>query len=99
MFANQRPHTMNVPGNKIEIRRADIESNDAAELITQLNSELAKQYPEPGAIHFRLDPDEVIDGRGAFLIAYAGEKAIGCGAVRMLDRQTAEIKRMFVIPG
>ena len=68
------------------------------ELINALNAELKRQYPEEGATHFRLDPDEVAKGRGAFLVAYAGGKPIGCGAIRKLDSDTAEIKRMYVVP-
>src|ERR1700736_1506381 len=88
----------NTVGSEIEIRRADIGCDDAVGLITVLNAELSRQYPEEGATHFRLDAHEVVEGRGAFLIAYAGGKAVGCGAVRLLDGETAEIKRMFVIP-
>ncbi len=35
---------------------------------------------------------------GAFLIAWLGDVAVGCGAVRRLDETTAEIKRMYVCP-
>jgi putative acetyltransferase len=83
---------------EIEIRRADLDSAVAGELIAALNAELSKQYPEEGATHFRLDPQEVAEGSGAFLIAYANEKAIGCGAIRTLENDTAEIKRMYVAP-
>jgi GNAT superfamily N-acetyltransferase len=82
----------------IEIRRGDLGSAVASELITALNAELSKQYPEPGATHFRLDPQEVSEANGAFLIAYSNEKAIGCGAIRKLENDTAEIKRMYVTP-
>ncbi|WP_324607031.1 MULTISPECIES: GNAT family N-acetyltransferase [Streptomyces] len=33
---------------------------------------------------------------GLFLIADIGEEAVGCGGVRLLDENTAEIKRMYV---
>jgi GNAT superfamily N-acetyltransferase len=45
-----------------------------------------------------LNPGEVAEGCGAFLIAYCNGKPIGCGAVRKLDSDTAEIKRMYVAP-
>ena len=82
----------------IEIERADINSPVVGELITALNAELKRQYPEEGATHFRLNSEEVAEGRGAFLVAYASGKPIGCGAIRKLDSETAEIKRMYVIP-
>jgi putative acetyltransferase len=83
---------------EIEICRADIGSAAATSLIAALNAELSKQYPEEGATHFRLDPHEVGEGNGAFLIAYANENAIGCGAIRKLENETAEIKRMYIVP-
>lgn len=83
---------------ELEFRRADLTSATAAALIRALNMELSGRYPEEGANHFRLDPEEVDEGRGAFFIAYAGGKPVACGAVRRIDADTAEIKRMYVEP-
>lgn len=83
---------------EFEIRREDITSPVAAALIRALNAELSARYPEPGATHFRLDASEVSEGRGAFLVAYAGGEPMGCGGIRRLDADTAEIKRMYVAP-
>jgi GNAT superfamily N-acetyltransferase len=83
---------------EIEIRPTSILSDAATTLIAGLNAELSALYPEPGATHFRLDPDEVAAGRGAFLVAYADGAPVGCGAVRLLDEGDAELKRMFVVP-
>jgi len=80
------------------VRREDLASAVAAELIGALNAELLRTYPEEGATHFRLDPDEVAGDRGAFLVAVADGTPIGCGAIRRLDARTAELKRMFVVP-
>jgi putative acetyltransferase len=82
----------------VEIRRADILSPVVQPLISALNSELEGRYPEEGANHFRLDPEEVADGRGAFLVAYIGGQPVGCGAVRRIESTVAEIKRMYVAP-
>ncbi len=67
-------------------------------LIRALNAELAVLYDDPGANHFRLDPEETAPGRGAFLVAWRDGRPIGCGAVRTLDAGTGEIKRMYVVP-
>lgn len=80
------------------IERCDIRSAPAMALIAALNAELTGRYPEAGANHFRLDPEEVADGRGAFLIASRSAMPIGCGAVRRIDERQAEIKRMYVSP-
>ena len=54
----------------------------AQALIAELNAELAARYPEPGATHFRLDPEEVAPGVGVFLVAGRDGRPIGCGALR-----------------
>jgi putative acetyltransferase len=82
----------------LEIRPAPLRSPEAASLIKALNGELAAMYPEPGANHFTLDEAEVSKGRGAFLIAHLGGAPAGCGAVRTMGDETAELKRMFVVP-
>ena len=82
----------------IAVARVDITSAAAQSLIAALNAELAAQYPEPGATHFRLDADEVAEGRGAFLVASIEGRPVGCGAVRRLEGRTGEIKRMYVAP-
>jgi putative acetyltransferase len=82
----------------IAIARSELDAPESRALIDALNAELRALYPEPGATHFRLDPEEVMGGRGAFLVAYFGRTPVGCGAVRLLDAETAELKRMYVSP-
>ena len=78
-----------------------------ATLLTALNAELSAIYQEPGATHFRLDPNEVAPGAGIFLVARWRGSPIGCGAVRCLrdpaqmrelGQRVGEIKRMYVAP-
>ena len=80
------------------IQRGDIISTEARTLIEALNAELSACYPEEGATHFRLDPNEVAPGRGAFLLAWEEGQPVGCGAVRRIEGQAGEIKRMYVCP-
>src|SRR5260370_41590066 len=67
---------------------------DAMALIAALDAELKSLYPEEGATHFRLDPAEVAEGAAAFMVAYRDGVPVGCGAVRLIDANTAEVKRM-----
>jgi GNAT superfamily N-acetyltransferase len=85
-------------GSEIQVRREDIASSAATTLILALNAELTREYEDPSANHFRLDADEVAEGRGAFFVAYQGGRPVGCGAIRRLDPDTVEVKRMYVDP-
>ena len=82
----------------ISIRRYDLLSSIAQELIAALNAELSKLYPEEGATHFRLDADEVAEGNGAFLVALRDNEPLGCGALRRIEERSGELKRMYVRP-
>jgi putative acetyltransferase len=82
----------------ITIHREDLTGEVAARLIKALNAELSATYPEEGATHFRLDPEETAEGRGAFLVARIDGVPVACGAIRRIDGETAEIKRMYVSP-
>ncbi len=82
----------------ITIARADLADAASRTLIAALNAELSGVYVEPGATHFRLDPEEVSGGRGVFLIVYHEGTPVGCGACRRIDAETAELKRMYVAP-
>ena len=83
---------------EVEIRREAIRSPVAERLICALNAELESRYPEEGANFFRLDAEEVSEGRGGFFVAYVGGNPVGCGAVRRIDPGLVEIKRMYVDP-
>jgi putative acetyltransferase len=83
---------------EIRVVHARLTDADSRALIAALNAELSAIYPEPGANHFRLDPNEIASGNGAFLVAYRNDVAVGCGAVRLLDAETGELKRMYVSP-
>ncbi|HEY9840633.1 MAG: GNAT family N-acetyltransferase [Candidatus Sericytochromatia bacterium] len=80
----------------IEIRHEDLASPLATRLIAALDAELTALYPEVGATHFRLEPAEVAEGRGVFLVVHVDGHALACGAIRLLDADTAELKRMYV---
>jgi|SRR5688572_6214920 putative acetyltransferase len=80
------------------VAREDLLAADSRALIEALNDELRRMYPEPGSNHFRLDPNEVAPGRGAFLVARVDGRPAACGAVRLLAGGDAEVKRMFARP-
>jgi len=82
----------------IAIVRASLTDDVSRALINALNAELEVIYPEPGATHFQLEPEQVSEGRGAFLVVYRADTPVGCGALRLMDGGTAELKRMYMAP-
>jgi GNAT superfamily N-acetyltransferase len=90
-----------VPENRdepFEIASADPRSTDAARLIAALSAELARRYDfaDDGSGHFR--PEDVVVPRSTFLIGRLGGRAVACGALRLLEGDMAEVKRMYVEP-
>jgi GNAT superfamily N-acetyltransferase len=75
---------------EIVVAREPLSSDDARALIAALDAELTALYPEPGSTFLRLDEAD------AFVIARRTGTPVGCGAMRMLEAGTAEIKRMYV---
>lgn len=82
----------------VTVTRAELTAPVSRALIEALDGELAAMYPEPGANHFELDPEQVLGSRGAFLVVRRGGAPVGCGALRLIDDETGELKRMYVAP-
>ena len=74
------------------------ESPDAQRLITALDAGLAELYPPEQRFGPNLKAQHLEGGRGAFLVARDSGRAVGCGAIRLNDARTAEVKRMYVEP-
>ncbi len=84
--------------DSIVISCANLQDEVSRGLLDAWNAELSAAYPEAGATHFSLGAGEVVDGRGAFLVLRHRGRPVGCGAVRLLDAETAELKRMYLVP-
>jgi GNAT superfamily N-acetyltransferase len=82
----------------VTIVHADLRAPSSQALISALNAELLGMYPEPGATHFVVGAEEVSEGNGAFLVVRQGQTPVGCGAIRLLTPDTAELKRMYTAP-
>jgi len=74
------------------------DSADAGRLIAALDDGLAELYPPEQRFGPNLKAHHLEGGRGTFLIARNDGRAIGCGAIRLIDPMTAEAKRMYVEP-
>ncbi len=75
---------------------ADPRGPEAAELISALSAELARRYDymEDGSGGFK--PQDALAPRGAFVIGRVGGSPVACGAIRPLEGDVAELKRVFV---
>ena len=77
---------------------ADPDSIDARALIAELDAALAAICGDSGSKSF--DANDVRGPRSVFLLARdALGTAVGCGALRPLEADVAEVKRMYARPG
>ena len=81
--------------DKLSIEASDAGGEIARQLLHELCSELSERYGTPPS---PFSSSDAAAPRGVFLVAWLNGKAVGCGALRRLDEQTAEIKRMYVAP-
>jgi GNAT superfamily N-acetyltransferase len=87
-----------VPSAALTVAAESFDSADARRLITALDAGLAELYPPEQRFGPNLKAHHLEAGRGAFVVARDGGRAVGCGAIRLLDPTTAEAKRMYVEP-
>jgi len=74
------------------------DSDDARRLIAELDAGLTELYPPEQRFGPNLKAEHLAAGQGTFLVARHAGRAVGCGAIRVLDTTTAEAKRMYVEP-
>lgn len=80
------------------IARVDPRSPEAVALMAALDRDLHDRYPEAHTIRGLHDAD-ASSPRLIFLVASLDGAPVACGAVREIDAEAGEIKRMFVVPG
>jgi putative acetyltransferase len=83
----------------ISIASEAFDSRDAQRLIAALDAGLAELYQAAERFGPNLKAGHLEAGRGTFLVARDDGRAVGCGAIRLIDPTTAEVKRMYVEPG
>lgn len=82
--------------DRCDIRQVNPQGADALALLHDAAVEASALYPElhdptaPGPTNAPTPP------RGVYLVGYLNGMAVACGALRPLERQTAEVRRMFV---
>jgi GNAT superfamily N-acetyltransferase len=85
----------------VRIEAVDAHSAEALALVQTYLAEISVMFPD-GLDPDRsvtAEPDELSPPHGAFLIVRDDDgAAIGCGGLKLLDPQTAEVKRMWLAP-
>ena len=85
----------------MRIEAANAASEEAQALVAAYVAEIAASFPggfDPAA-SVSAEPAELSPPNGAFLVVRDEEgTAIGCGGVKLLDPDTAEVKRMWLGP-
>ncbi|MGI9465595.1 MAG: GNAT family N-acetyltransferase [Rubripirellula sp.] len=78
----------------LEVKSVPISSKLALTLVDELERELRQDYP-PHYIH-ELDVQSFEASQGIFLVCIDANEPIGCLGLRPLNRETGELKRMYV---
>jgi GNAT superfamily N-acetyltransferase len=83
---------------KVTVDAEPFDSDDARRLVEALDAHLSSHYSPDQRFGPNLKAAHIAPGLGTFVVARADGRAIGCGAVRRLDEETSEVKRMYVEP-
>lgn len=77
----------------VQAAAEDVRSKDSEQLIRELSIELGALYGGDGTAGF--SPSDVEGPRSAFIVARLDGYPVGCGAIRPLDEDSVEVKRMY----
>jgi GNAT superfamily N-acetyltransferase len=60
-------------------------------------ADIGARYPgwNPGSSQ-RVEPSQLAPPTGVWLVAYLDETPVGCGGLQALDRETAEVRRVYL---
>jgi DNA-binding MarR family transcriptional regulator len=84
----------------VEFSSVDFRSEDAQRCLRKYYAELAARFPGGFELHADDAPaaEEIAPPGGCMLIAHLFGEPVGCGAIRTLEADVAEIKRMWISP-
>jgi len=85
-----------MPAKSITIKRTEANDPDFPYLAALLNYELHEKYGELQVVYDKFNQISNLD---TVVIAYVNDAPAGCGCFKRIDKNTAEIKRMFVKTG
>lgn len=78
--------------SSFEIIRTDSFNEDFRRLVVQLDKELGETYVEEFEFYTQFNQ---IENLKHVVVIYNGGEALGCGAIKVYDKDTMEVKRMY----
>jgi GNAT superfamily N-acetyltransferase len=81
--------------SKIKVVKTTSENPDFIALITALDKSLWESYPELKSNYWG---NNILELNPNVVVIYLDEKPVACGCFKKYDKNTMEIKRMFVSP-
>ena len=81
--------------DKVRIVKTTSENPDFVNLIAALDKSLWERYPELKSDYWG---NNILEINPNVVILYLEDKAVACGCFKKYDKNTIEIKRMFVSP-
>jgi GNAT superfamily N-acetyltransferase len=78
----------------IQLRSEPIDGPAATALVEQVQEEYVRRYGGPDLTP--MHPEDFTPPRGSFVVAYLDGTPVGCGGVRCVEPELAEVKRMYV---
>jgi GNAT superfamily N-acetyltransferase len=83
----------------IQVREEPFDSPVSAALVNDYVAEIRAMYPEWAPnVPPRMTGEDVEPPSGRWLVARRNGHAVGCAGLKRIDEQTAEIKRIYVVP-
>lgn len=79
----------------IHCKRTDSENKDFINLVSELDADLRIRDGDDHAFYAQFNKTSKIK---TVIVAYDGDLAVGCGAIREFSVGTMEVKRMYVKP-
>jgi GNAT superfamily N-acetyltransferase len=79
----------------VTVVRDNSSNPDFKKMVKLLDLDLNQRY---GAVQSQYDKSNIIESLDTVVIAKVDSEAVGCGCFKQYDKETVEIKRMFVKP-